>query len=72
MKKDIEEMAQELVDLYANRELAKRHSYGHDSTLYHEFEAAFEYEETPDQLKAIEDITRDMESSKADGPSGLR
>ena len=64
VKKDIEEMAQELVDLYANRELAKRHSYGHDSTLYHEFEAAFEYEETPDQLKAIEDITRDMEASK--------
>jgi transcription-repair coupling factor (superfamily II helicase) len=64
VKKDIEEMAQELIDLYANRELAKRHSYGYDSTLYHEFEAAFEYEETPDQAKAIEDITRDMASSK--------
>ncbi|WP_455244345.1 DEAD/DEAH box helicase, partial [Petrachloros mirabilis] len=64
VKKDIEEMAHELIDLYANRELAKRHAYGFDSTLYHEFEAAFEYEETPDQLKAIEDITRDMESSK--------
>ena len=64
VKKDIEEMAQELIDLYANRELAKRHSYGYDSTLYHEFEAAFEYEETPDQLKALEDITRDMSSSK--------
>ncbi len=64
VKKDIEEMAQELIDLYANRELAKRHSYGFESTLYHEFEAAFEYEETPDQLKAIEDITKDMESSK--------
>ena len=64
VKKDIEEMAQELIDLYANRELAKRHSYGYDSTLYHEFEAAFEYEETPDQVKAIEDIARDMASSK--------
>ncbi len=64
VRKDIEEMAQELIDLYANRELAKRHSYGHDSMLYHEFEAAFEYEETPDQLKAIDDITRDMEASK--------
>jgi len=53
-----------LVDLYANRELAKRHSYGYDSTLYHEFEAAFEYEETGDQLKAIDDITHDMASSK--------
>ena len=64
VKKDIEEMAHELVDLYANRELATRHSYGFDSTLYHEFEAAFEYEETADQLKAIEDITHDMDSSK--------
>jgi transcription-repair coupling factor (superfamily II helicase) len=64
VKKNIEEMAQELIDLYANRELAKRHSYGFDSRLYHEFEAAFEYEETPDQLKAIDDITNDMESSK--------
>jgi transcription-repair coupling factor (superfamily II helicase) len=64
VKKDIEEMAHELIDLYANRELAKRHAYGFDSTLYREFEAAFEYEETPDQLKAIDDITSDMESSK--------
>ncbi|BFU94622.1 MAG: Transcription-repair-coupling factor [Nitrospira sp.] len=64
VKKDIEEMAQDLIDLYANRELATRHAYGSDSTLYHEFQAAFEFEETPDQLKAIEDITRDMESRR--------
>lgn len=64
VKKDIEEMAQELIDLYANRELVKRNAYGATTTLYHEFEAAFEYEETPDQLKAIEDISRDMESTK--------
>ena len=64
VKKDIEEMAQELIDLYANRELVQRNSYGTASTLYHEFEAAFEYEETPDQLNAIRDIVRDMESAK--------
>lgn len=64
VKKDIEEMAQELIDLYANRELVKRNAYGTSTTLYHEFEAAFEYEETPDQLKAIEDIGRDMESTR--------
>src|SRR5437660_12480067 len=57
-------MPHELLDLYANRELATRHAYGYDSTMYHEFEAAFEYEETADQLKAIEDITHDMEASK--------
>jgi transcription-repair coupling factor (superfamily II helicase) len=64
VKKDIEEMAHELVDLYANRELVHRPSYGRDSTLYHEFEAAFEYEETPDQTRAIEDIIQDMGADK--------
>ncbi|MDH4083233.1 MAG: transcription-repair coupling factor [Nitrospira sp.] len=64
VKKDIEEMAHELIDLYANRELVKRNAYGTSTTLYHEFEAAFEYEETPDQLKAIEDIGRDMEATR--------
>ncbi len=64
VKKDIEEMAQELTELYANRELVQRGSYGSDSTLMHEFEAAFEYEETPDQLRAIEDIKRDLEAGK--------
>jgi transcription-repair coupling factor (superfamily II helicase) len=64
VKKDIEEMAQELIDLYANRELVKRNAYGATTSLYHAFEAAFEFEETPDQLKAIEDIVRDMESTK--------
>lgn len=64
VKKDIEEMAQELIDLYANRELVKRNAYGSTTTLYHEFEAAFEYEETADQLRAVEDIGRDMEATK--------
>lgn len=64
VKKDIEEMAQELIDLYANRELVKRNAYGATTTLYHEFEAAFEYEETADQLRAVEDIGRDMEATK--------
>lgn len=64
VKKDIEEMAQDLVDLHANRELVHRTSYGKDSLLYHEFEAAFEYEETPDQRRAIDDIANDMASTK--------
>lgn len=64
VKKDIEGMAHDLIELYASRELVKRSAYGSSGTLYHEFEAAFEYEETPDQLKAIEDIVRDMESTK--------
>ena len=64
VKKSIEDMAEELVALYANREIARRTSYSSDTMLTHEFEAAFDYEETPGQLKAIEDIYRDMESPK--------
>ncbi len=64
VKKSIEDMAEELVELYANREIARRTAYTPDVMLTHEFEAAFDYEETPGQLKAIEDIYRDMESPK--------
>ena len=64
VKKGVEEMAQELVELYANREVVHRGRYGDDTTLTHAFDAAFEYEETTDQLKAVEDIKRDMESPK--------
>ena len=64
VKQGIEEMAHELVELYANREVVQRSEYGEDTTLTHAFEAAFEYEETPDQIKAIEDIKRDLEAPK--------
>jgi transcription-repair coupling factor (superfamily II helicase) len=64
IKKGIEEMAHELVELYANREVVQRREYGEDTTLTHAFEAAFEYEETPDQIKAIDDIKRDLEAPK--------
>lgn len=63
-KKDIEEMAHELVELYASREVVQRGAYQGDRTMLHEFEAAFDYEETPDQLRAIEDIRRDLASTK--------
>jgi transcription-repair coupling factor (superfamily II helicase) len=64
VKKGIEDMTNELVELYASREVTTRRSYSEDSTLAHEFEAAFDYEETPDQIKAIEDIQRDLELAK--------
>ncbi|MDT7043085.1 transcription-repair coupling factor [Candidatus Nitronereus thalassa] len=64
VKKGIEDMTNELVELYASREVTTRRIYSEDSTLAHEFEAAFDYEETPDQIKAIEDIQRDLELAK--------
>ncbi len=59
--KNIEDMTDELVELYANREVVTRQPYQEDTMLSHEFDAAFDYEETPDQLKAIDDIQRDLE-----------
>ena len=64
VKKGIEDMTEELVELYANREVARRAAYQEDSLLVQEFEAGFEYDETPDQMKAIEEICRDLESPK--------
>jgi transcription-repair coupling factor (superfamily II helicase) len=64
VKKGIEDMTEELVELYANREVARRSAYQEDPLLVHEFEAGFEYEETPDQQRTIEEISRDMESPK--------
>ena len=64
VKKSIEDMAEELLDLYSRRELVEGFGYASDSILSHEFDAAFEYEATPDQLKAINDVKRSMESSR--------
>ncbi len=64
VKKTIEDMAEELLELYSRRELVDGFGYAPDSVLTHEFDAAFEYEPTPDQLRAIEDVKRSMESSR--------
>lgn len=64
VKKAIEDMTEELVGLYADREVVTRPPYQEDGTLSHEFDAAFDYEETPDQLKAIDDIQRDLRLPK--------
>jgi transcription-repair coupling factor (superfamily II helicase) len=61
VKKDILAMAQELVAIYAAREAQSRASFTPPDNLYREFEAAFPYEETPDQQRAIEDVLADMQ-----------
>jgi transcription-repair coupling factor (superfamily II helicase) len=61
VKEAIQEMAEDLLKLYASRELASGHSYSHNTLLMREFADAFEYEETDDQLKAIEDVEADLE-----------
>ncbi len=63
-KKDAEKIANDLLKTYAERNLEKGFSFSKTDTLFENFEAEFEYEETPDQLKAIKDVIEDMESEK--------
>ena len=56
-------MAEKLLELYAERKMAAGHPFPPDSNWQREFEDAFEFEETTDQQKAIDDVKRDMEST---------
>ncbi len=62
--KAVKEIAGELVRLYASRQEKPGHSFGKDTVWQREFEELFPYEETEDQLRAIEDTKRDMESNR--------
>ena len=64
VKKSVRDMAEQLLKLYAQRELAQAPAMGRDSDLQQQFEAAFEFDETEDQLSATAAIKRDMESSR--------
>ena len=61
-RKVIEDMTDELLALYAKRHHAKGFSYSKDTDWQKQFEDLFPYEETPDQLRCIDEIKRDMES----------
>ncbi len=60
----LREMAEELLKLYARRSVASGTPFSSDTPWQREFEASFRFEETADQLKAIEDVKRDLESDK--------
>ncbi len=62
-KKAIEQMATQLLQLYAQRKALKGFAYSPGGEWLTEFEQTFEYDETDDQLQAIEEIYKDMESS---------
>ena len=61
-KKAVEDMADELIALYAKRREMKGYAFGPDTTWQQEFESDFPYEETEDQLRCIDEIKGDMES----------
>jgi len=60
----VKEMAAELLKIYAARHVQEGNPFSPPDELYREFEASFAFEETPDQLAAIEDVLRDMESPR--------
>ncbi|MBI3804919.1 MAG: transcription-repair coupling factor [Nitrospirae bacterium] len=64
VQKEVQQIAEELLQLYAEREVVKGHPFAPPPSLSEEFAAAFEYEETPDQLRAIEEVLSDMEQPK--------
>src|SRR5699024_1356829 len=60
----VEDIADDLIELYAERQAQKGHAFDADSSLQTDFEASFPYVETPDQLTSIEEIKKDMEKER--------
>lgn len=63
VKAAVKDMAKELIALYSARMSAKGHAFSADTEWQKDFEACFEYEETPDQLRCIDEIKGDMEKT---------
>ena len=63
-KNHIKDIARDLIKLYAKRRREKGFAFSHDTYLQQELEASFLYEDTPDQLKATQDVKADMEQAK--------
>lgn len=63
-KAKIKDIARDLIRLYAARRKEKGYAYSADTFMQHELEASFLYEDTPDQLKATNDVKADMESRR--------
>lgn len=57
----VEDIAEKLLELYARREKSSGFAFAADDASQREFEDAFPYEETPDQIRAVEDVKKDME-----------
>ena len=64
VRNKIKDIAGDLLKIYAEREASKGFAFSKDNDLMEEFEKGFEYQETEDQLRAIEQIKEDMESSR--------
>src|SRR5512133_2504134 len=63
-RRNIEELAGELLEIYARRQVCEGFAFSPPDEMYREFEASFAWEETPDQLLAIQDVLSDMQHSR--------
>ncbi|MDR7420474.1 MAG: CarD family transcriptional regulator, partial [Armatimonadota bacterium] len=64
VRKAVQRMAADLLALYAQREVARGHAFALDGPEARDFAAGFEYEETPDQARAIAEVAADMEKAR--------
>jgi len=64
VSKDVKALAEDLLQLYAQRQALSGHAFPPADAMYQEFEATFEFEETPDQQKAIDAVGADMEKPR--------
>ena len=64
VKRALRDMAQELLQIYAQRKMSGGFAYSSDTPWQREFEESFEFEETPDQLRALRDLKSDLESAE--------
>ena len=64
VKKNLREVARELIELYAKREKSQGFAFSKDTPWQNEFENKFPYQETDDQLRCIEEVKKDMETAK--------
>src|SRR5699024_12678316 len=65
VQSSVEDIADDLITLYAEREATKGYAFSEDTELQREFDASFAYQETEDQLRGIGEIKQDMEKTRA-------
>lgn len=64
VRESVQQVAHELLELYARRQVVQGHAFAKDSSWQQDIEASFPYVETEDQLRAIHDVKKDMESPR--------
>ena len=67
VQSSVEDIAEDLIKLYAEREAAVGYAFNPDGDMQREFEATFRFQETEDQLRSIQEIKKDMEKDTPNG-----